>query len=39
MEAARTSLSILRGHPGDSDYVENELYEIIVNAEYERKDL
>ena len=36
MEAARTSLAILRGHSGDSEYVENELYEIIANAEYER---
>lgn len=36
-EDARRSLSILRGQPGDSDYIEYELAEIIANAEYERK--
>ncbi|CAA7268957.1 unnamed protein product [Cyclocybe aegerita] len=36
-EAARLSLSKLRGQPTDSEYIESELAEIIANAEYEKK--
>ncbi|KAF8817040.1 general substrate transporter [Phlegmacium glaucopus] len=36
-EAARASLSRLRGQPGDSEYIESELAEIIANAEYEKR--
>jgi len=36
LERARRSLSILRGQPENSDYVEFELAEIVANAEYER---
>jgi sugar porter (SP) family MFS transporter len=37
IEAARKSLATLRGQPDNSEYVENELAEIIANAEYERR--
>jgi len=37
IEQARRSLAILRGQPSDSEYIETELAEIVVNAEYERK--
>ncbi|KAH0148929.1 putative glucose transporter rco-3, partial [Aureobasidium melanogenum] len=36
VEAARNALSRLRGQPGDSDYIEAELSEIVANEEYER---
>ncbi|KXL49140.1 hypothetical protein M433DRAFT_158975 [Acidomyces richmondensis BFW] len=36
IEKARASLSRLRGQPGDSEYIEAELAEIIANEEYER---
>ncbi|KAF2860915.1 general substrate transporter [Piedraia hortae CBS 480.64] len=36
VEQARRSLARLRGQPGDSEYVEAELAEIIANEEYER---
>ncbi|MCJ1388111.1 hypothetical protein MMC18_000956 [Xylographa bjoerkii] len=36
IESARNSLSRLRGQPGTSEYIENELSEIIANEEYER---
>jgi sugar porter (SP) family MFS transporter len=36
-EEARRALASLRGQPGDSDYIEMELAEIIANAEYEKK--
>jgi len=37
VDQARHSLAVLRGQPGDSEYVEAELSEIIANAEYERR--
>lgn len=37
VEKARNTLSRLRGQPGDSEFIETELAEIIANAEYERK--
>ncbi|THX57706.1 putative glucose transporter rco-3 [Aureobasidium pullulans] len=36
VEAARSALARLRGQPGDSDYIEAELSEIVANEEYER---
>jgi len=33
---ARTALCRLRGQPADSEYIENELAEIVANEEYER---
>jgi hypothetical protein len=36
VDAARHALSRLRGQPGDSEYIEVELSEIIANEEYER---
>jgi len=36
IEKARASLSRLRGQPGDSEFIEAELAEIIANEEYER---
>ncbi|KAI5269829.1 putative glucose transporter rco-3 [Aureobasidium subglaciale] len=36
VEAARNALARLRGQPGDSDYIEAELSEIVANEEYER---
>ena len=36
VEQARDSLARLRGQPGESEYVEAELAEIIANEEYER---
>jgi sugar porter (SP) family MFS transporter len=36
LEAAGDSLSRLRGQPVDSDYIQNELAEIVANEEYER---
>jgi len=37
VEAATDSLSRLRGQPGDSEYIQYELAEIIANEEYERQ--
>nr|OQO15495.1 hypothetical protein B0A51_18471 [Rachicladosporium sp. CCFEE 5018] len=36
VEKARNALARLRGQPGDSEYIEAELAEIIANEEYER---
>ncbi|CZS89246.1 probable monosaccharide transporter [Rhynchosporium agropyri] len=36
LEDASRSLQRLRGQPGDSEYIQNELAEIIANEEYER---
>jgi len=36
VEQARASLAKLRGQPGNSEYVEAELAEIVANEEYER---
>jgi sugar porter (SP) family MFS transporter len=36
-EEARRALASLRGQPGDSDYIEMELAEIVANAEYEKR--
>ncbi|OQO03608.1 hypothetical protein B0A48_10273 [Cryoendolithus antarcticus] len=36
VEKARNALGRLRGQPGDSEYIEAELAEIIANEEYER---
>jgi len=36
LDRARHTLSLLRGQPGDSDYIEDELSEIVANLEYER---
>lgn len=36
VEQARSSLARLRGQPGDSEYIEAELAEIVANEEYER---
>lgn len=36
VEQARDALSRLRGQPGESEYVEAELAEIVANEEYER---
>jgi sugar porter (SP) family MFS transporter len=36
VEQARAALSRVRGQPGDSEYIESELAEIIANEEYER---
>lgn len=36
-EEARQSLASLRGQPGDSEFVEAELAEIVANCEYELK--
>lgn len=36
IEEARRSLATLRGQPGNSEYIETELSEIVANAEYER---
>ena len=36
LDAARDSLSRLRGQPGDSEYIQYELAEIVANEEYER---
>jgi len=36
VEQARAALARLRGHPGESEYVEAELAEIVANEEYER---
>ncbi|CAK3833072.1 glucose transporter rco-3 [Lecanosticta acicola] len=36
VEQARASLARLRGQPGDSEYIEAELAEIVANEEYER---
>lgn len=37
VERAANSLSRLRGHPTDSEYVQVELAEIVANEEYERQ--
>lgn len=37
LERATNSLSRLRGHPTDSEYVQVELAEIVANEEYERQ--
>jgi sugar porter (SP) family MFS transporter len=37
IERARRTLSILRGQPGNSEYIEDELAEIVANAEYEKQ--
>lgn len=37
LEQARKALASVRGQPGDSEYVEAELAEIIANEEYERQ--
>lgn len=37
VDAARMTLSRLRGQPADSEYIEAELAEIVANAEYERQ--
>ncbi|KAF2153614.1 putative MFS monosaccharide transporter [Myriangium duriaei CBS 260.36] len=37
VEQARHALSRLRGQPGDSEFIETELSEIIANEEYERE--
>jgi sugar porter (SP) family MFS transporter len=36
VEQARAALARVRGQPGDSEYIESELAEIIANEEYER---
>ncbi|CAK1365853.1 unnamed protein product [Cercospora beticola] len=36
VEQARSALARLRGQPGDSEYIEAELAEIVANEEYER---
>lgn len=36
VEDAAAALSRLRGQPKDSDYIRNELVEIVANEEYER---
>lgn len=36
LERAANSLSRLRGQPVDSEYIQNELAEIVANEEYER---
>lgn len=36
VEQARAALSSLRGQPGESEYIEAELAEIVANEEYER---
>jgi len=36
VEQARRSLAILRGQPGESEFIEAELAEIVANEEYER---
>jgi sugar porter (SP) family MFS transporter len=36
LEKAGDALRRLRGHPVDSDYIQNELSEIVANEEYER---
>jgi sugar porter (SP) family MFS transporter len=36
LEKAGDALRRLRGHPVDSDYIQNELAEIVANEEYER---
>lgn len=36
LEKASASLARLRGQPADSDYIQNELAEIVANDEYER---
>jgi hypothetical protein len=37
LEAATNSLSRLRGQPGDSEFIQVELAEIVANEEYERQ--
>jgi sugar porter (SP) family MFS transporter len=36
LEKASSALSRVRGQPADSDYIQNELAEIVANDEYER---
>ena len=36
LEKASAALCRLRGQPADSDYIQNELAEIVANEEYER---
>jgi len=37
LDRAANSLSRLRGHPVEADYIQHELAEIVANEEYERK--